>query len=270
MIVNLLGNGYKKSEDFYHKFVNNELKGSEFVTNENVTLYNELKPFEIYFGKIGRNDEVKATFVKTIKYIAANVIDLDRDIYMNETFWHSWLCLYQRDYLVAKYPEILTDYKKFLNIVLKDFDWENYIYKAILIAQYTADYRPPEKAEEYYDLIINNLDLYNYIIKAEIFRNGQFLLNVMDIIKEEKNLSKIVKAKIKNTERDDLAKDERYGRRVIKEFNASYPIVPGPMLEKDELKKYFLLYLSYYYKEGDVDLTEDESEDDSEQLELFE
>ncbi len=93
--------------------------------------------------------------------------------------------------------------------------------------------------------------MFNYIIKAEIFRNGQFLLNVMDIIEEE-GLSKIVKAKIKNSTRTDLASDERYGRRVIQEFNASYPVVMAPMLTKDELKKHFLIYLSYYYQEGDV------------------
>ena len=260
MRISKLDSSYKKSEEFYRKFLDNDLKDSEFVTDDAYYIPVDLEPFEIYFGSIARNEAVKDQYIKTIKYIAENIIKLDRDVFMEENFWHSWLCLYQREYLLDKYPEIKEDYKKFTNIVLKDFDWENYIYKAVLIAQYVAENRPAEKAEYYYRLILGNLDIFNYIIKAEIFRNGQFLLNVMDVIEENK-LSKIVKAKIKNSSRDDLSKDERYGRRVIQEFNASYPIVMGPMLSKEELKKYFLIYLSYYYQEGDVDLTAADDDD---------
>ena len=142
------------------------------------------------------------------------------------------------------YPEIIDDYGKFKNILIKKFDWENYIYKCVLAAQYVNDnVSEADKRERYYRIIIQNLDLYNYIIKYEIFRNDKFLLNVLDII-DELNLSEVLKAKIKG--RDDLGKDERVGRRVIFEFNKSYPIVMSPMLEKDELKEYFLEYLSYY------------------------
>ena len=78
----------------------------------------------------------------------------------------------------------------------------------------------------------------------QIFRNGQFLINIMDVI-EETGLSSVLKAKIKN--RPDLGKDERYGRRVLFEMNKAYPVVMSPMLDKDTLKGYFLEYLSYYY-----------------------
>ncbi len=89
------------------------------------------------------------------------------------------------------------------------------------------------------------LDLYNYILKAEIFRNGPFLVNILDII-DEYDLSKVLKAKIKD--RPDLGKDERYGRRVVFEFNKSYPIVMSPMMSKEELECHsFFEYLSYYY-----------------------
>ena len=62
--------------------------------------------------------------------------------------------------------------------------------------------------------------MFNYIIKYEIFRNGQFLINIMDVI-EETGLSSVLKAKIKN--RPDLGKDERYGRRVLFEMNKGSP-----------------------------------------------
>ena len=67
---------------------------------------------------------------------------------------------------------------------------------------------------------------------------------MLDIINDN-NLSSILKAKIKD--RPDLGKDERYGRRVLFEFNKAYPIVMSPMLEKDELEELFIEYLGYYY-----------------------
>lgn len=58
-------------------------------------------------------------------------------------------------------------------------------------------------------------------------------------------MSSILKAKIKD--RPDLGNDERYGRRVVYEFNKSYPIVMSPMMSKEELVPFFFEYLSYYY-----------------------
>ena len=104
------------------------------------------------------------------------------------------------------------------------------------------------------------MDMFNYIIKYEIFRNGQFLINIMDIIAET-GLSSILKAKIKN--RPNLGKDERYGRRVIFELNKAYPIVMSPMLDKDMLKEYFLKYLGYYY-EGNEEIDEKEVQEQEE------
>ena len=82
------------------------------------------------------------------------------------------------------------------------------------------------------------------MIKYEVFRNDKFIMNVLDII-NDRGLSKVLKAKIKD--RPDLGKDERYGRRVLFEFNKAYPIVMSPMLEKDELEVLFMEYLGYYY-----------------------
>lgn len=67
----------------------------------------------------------------------------------------------------------------------------------------------------------------------DIHMNDKFLINVMDII-DDRGLAKVLKAKIKD--RPDLGKDERYGRRVLFEFNKAYPVVMSPMLNKDELE----------------------------------
>jgi len=181
-------------------------------------------------------------------------LNTDRDIHLNELFWHSLLVTTKREYLLEHYPQITEGINYFRNIVTKKFDWENYIYKCILGAQYINDSVENETdRQRYYNLLVENLDLFNYIIKYEIFRNKEFLINVLDVI-DELNLSKVLKAKI--TGRDDLGKDERVGRRVIFEFNKSYPIVMSPMLEKEELKEVFLEYLGYYYDTSGLFVTQ--------------
>ena len=253
MEIKLLSPGYKDNSDFYKAFKKNRLAEEGVISEETLWLPHEIPEFPIYLGLID-HDEREKLFKEMIHVIRDHVIDMERDIYMDERFWHSWLCIYRRDYLVRTYPQVLESEKDFRNIIIKKFDWENYIYKAILMAQYVTDFVPKDKQENMYTIILNNVDMYNYIIKYEIFRNGQFLIKIMEIIEEE-NLSKILKAKIRN--RPDLGKDERYGRRVIFELNKSYPIVLSPMLEKDELKKYFMRYLGYYYA-GEEVLEEDD------------
>lgn len=82
------------------------------------------------------------------------------------------------------------------------------------------------------------------MIKYKVFRNDKFIINVLDIINDN-DLAKVLKAKIKD--RPDLGKDERYGRRVLFEFNKAYPVVMSPMLDKVELEELFMEYLGYYY-----------------------
>ena len=88
---------------------------------------------------------------------------------MSERFWHSWLCLYQRERLLEKYPKLKRAIQ-LLNVVIKNFDWENYIYKGLLIAQYVQENAAPDKYEHYYSVILDNLDVFNYIIKYADFQ----------------------------------------------------------------------------------------------------
>ena len=106
------------------------------------------------------------------------------------------------------YPQVGETIKDFHNIVVKKFDWENYIYKCILAAQYVKDNTDNEDdRKKYYNLIVENLDVFNYMIKYEVFRNDKFIMNVIDII-NDRGLAKVLKAKIKD--RPDLGKDEVY------------------------------------------------------------
>lgn len=244
MEIRLLKKDCIKKEEFYKDFLDDKIIEHDEYFSDEVVYIKEAPDFPIYMGK-GSEEEKAVLFKKAFEVMANCYLDTDRDIHMNEMFWYSLLCVHKRDFLLREYPQIGQSIKDFQNIVVKKFDWENYIYKCVLGAQYVKDNTNcDEDRDRYYDLIVENLDVYNYMIKYEVFRNDKFIINVLDII-DDRGLAKVLKAKIKD--RPDLGKDERYGRRVLFEFNKAYPIVMSPMLEKDELEVLFMEYLGYYY-----------------------
>ena len=251
MEIRLLKKGYQNNEQFYQDFLNNQIIQKEEYFSDQVVNIEEAPNFPIYIN-VKDEGKRKELFFEAFDVISKTYLKTDRDIHLEGTFWHSLLCVYKREYLLEEYPEIQEKQSNFNNIVLKKFDWENYIYKCILAAQYVSDFtKDGDERKRYYTLIVENLDLFNYIIKYEIFRNEQFVLNILDIIDRHK-LNKVMKAKIKD--RPDLGKDERVGRRVIFEFNKSYPVVMSPMLKVEELEPLFFEYLRYYY---DLNKTEE-------------
>ncbi|WP_243156515.1 DUF6339 family protein [Clostridium sp. C8-1-8] len=248
--VRLLQDKYKSNTDLYEAFLEDKLVGNdEFLSGEKVRI--DLAPtFPVYIANGTENEKVDK-FLEAFEVMAKHYIKTDRDVHLSERFWHSLLCQHHREYLLENYPQIKDGgFKEFKNIVFKDFDWENYIYKCILGAQYITDIILDENHQKrYYKLIAENLDLYNYIIKYSIFRNDVFLIKILEIV-DKYEISQILKAKIKDREvieRYNLGKDERYGRRVIFEFNKSYPVVMVPMLSDEELEEKFFEHLSLYY-----------------------
>ena len=242
MEIRFLKSSYIKGEQVYNDFLNNTIGSLEEHYDDKIANINSVPDFPIY---INVSENVRAPlFVEAINIISNHYLDMDREYSLDGQFWHSLLLLKKRDYILEKYPAVKESESNFKNVVVKKFDWENYIYKCVLAAQYVNDnVADPEKREFYYNLIANNLDVYNYIIKYEIFRNDKFLLNVLDIIYDN-DLSEILKAKIKD--RPDLGKDERVGRRVIFELNKSYPVVLALTLDKNELEVLFLENLKKY------------------------
>lgn len=251
MEIRLLKKGYANNEQFYKDFLDGQIASKDEYFSGDIVHIDQAPDFPVYIAT--KNEALRdELFMEAFETISKYYLTTDRDIHLDQTFWHSLLCVYKREYLLEQYPEIAESRSEFNNIVIKKFDWENYVYKCILGAQYINDQVADEaERKRYYKFIYNNLDLYNYIIKYEIFRNDRFLINVLDIT-EEYGLSKLLKAKIKN--RPDLGKDPRYGRRVIFEFNKSYPVVMSPMLEKEELVPLFFEYLSYYYDINELNL----------------
>ena len=244
MEIKLLKKDFLKKEEFYKDFLDDKIVEKDEYFSDEVVHISNAPDFPIYMGK-GSEEEKAKLFMEAFEAMFNFYLNTYRDIHMNERFWYTLLCVYKRDFILKMYPQVEESMKEFHNVVLKKFDWENYIYKCILAAQYVKDNTDNEDdRKKYYNLIVENLDVYNYMIKYEVFRNDKFIINVLDIINDN-NLSSILKAKIKD--RPDLGKDERYGRRVLFEFNKAYPIVMSPMLEKDELEELFMEYLGYYY-----------------------
>lgn len=249
MKINMLKYGYKNNLEFYEDFLKDELQnyGDKYIDYDEDVEIPHSPDFPIYLARRSE-EERKEDFFKLVKTLDETFLNLDRANLLDELFWHSYLCIYKREYILETYPEVKENIRNFENIVIKEFNWENYIYKAVLACQYVNAHIDPEEHKKYYESIMENFDVFNYIIKYEIFRNSNFLINFLKII-EETGTSKTLKSRIYN--RDDLGRDERYGRRVVYEFNKSYPIVLSPMLTKDELKEYFIEYLGYYYKDID-------------------
>lgn len=248
MEIKLLSKGYKNNEQFYEDFLNDTIESKDEYFSEDTAYIKEAPDFPIYMAY--KNDELRMElFLKAFETVGEHYLTSNRELHMDEQFWHSLLILKKRDFLLKEYPQIAESIRDFNNIVLKSFDWENYIYKVVIGAEYMTDLvKDKITRQHYYELIVENLDLYNYMIKYEIFRSPQFIFNILTIV-DELGLSSLLKKKI--TWRDDLSDDPRVGRQVLLEFNKSYPIVMSPMLEKEELKEIFMEYLSYYVDTAD-------------------
>ncbi|KPG90116.1 hypothetical protein [Staphylococcus hominis] len=239
MEVKLLDKGYKYNEDIYVDFLNNNINyGNDYFTDE-YKVIDSIPDFPIYLANSNIDEYIKAVHI-----LQKHIINTDRDIHFNGRFWHSYLLAEKREYIIRKYPQVSNSIKDFNKIVFKNFDWENYIYKCVIIAEYLEQENlVAEENENYIRVIYDNLDLFNYIIKYPIFRNSKFIIKFFNIIDEE-CLSSKMKERIKH--RTDLGKDERYGRRVIFELNKNYPVIMSPFLKKEELKKEIYKALRLY------------------------
>lgn len=238
MEIKLLKPGYKKNEEFYKDFLNGDILSKDYIDEGKVVnIDNEILNFPIYLAN-HREEDKKTAFIEMIRAVENICENLTNDEMFDATFWHSYICLYLRPYILEEYPQVKESKEEFNKIVIRNFDWGHYIYKAVIAYEFISSHtKDKEEQEKYYRRIVENSDLYNYIIKYEIFRNSNFLVNILDII-EETNTSKLLKSQIKGR-----GKDARYGRIIVYEFNKSYPIILSPMLEKEDLKKIFLEYL---------------------------
>jgi len=244
MKLNILNDNYLNQNSLYIDFKEGNIINNPIYRSDVTVDIGGLVPFPLYAGD-SKNKE--ANLLEAFMIVEKHYLKFDRELILNRNFWHSLFLMPFRDYVIKKYPEVLESQSSFKTIVIKKFDWENYIYKAILASQYINDNIVEYERQKYYQLIIDNLDLFNYIIKYRIFRNDKFLVKVLKLIDKYPKLSELLKKKI--TGHPELGKDERYGRRVIFEFNKAHPVSLGVLMDDAIFEDQFFEYLEYYYQD---------------------
>lgn len=247
MKIKMLKKGYRNNKALYMDFIEDRIDyNNDYFDEEILDINIESPDFPIYMGLHCDNKEKNNDFLEAFEKVSKYYIDINRDIHLDGLFWHSFLVSQKRDYIISKYPKIVEDQKIFNSIVFKKFDWENYIYKIIIGASYIKENVEVEDEQvRYFKLIIDNLDIYNYMLKYPIFRNGNFLLNILDIINDN-DLSSKLKAKLEPKDRssNNKKKDLRLGRMILFELNKAYPSILVQTLSKDELETIVIRYLN--------------------------
>lgn len=246
MQIKILSKDFKNNEKLYKDFKENKINfEADYFTDEHFSI-EKAPDFPIYFG--GKGIDYTDQYIEAVKVIIDNYIELDRSIHLNGIFWFS-LMMYKRDYIFKKYSSSLKDIKNLNNIVFKAFNWENYIYKCVLMAEYLTDagIKEEEKIEKYVKIMVNNLDVYNYLIKSRTYRNSEFVLKFLLAI-DELGISNIMKRKLPTND----GKDKRVGRNIIAELNLLYPLDYHHLYSLEELKIEIMLRLEKYLSKADI------------------
>ncbi len=232
-----------KGGDFFEYFSNPNIKCDELFSEEYYEVEN-ISFFPIYIAE-GRDEEKKKQFLEGFNTIKLNYLILGKEILLDKIFWYSlFFTKDYRNYIIENYPQTLKSEKKFKNIVLKKFDWENYVYKLVLGADYISEEVVNEEHhDKYFNLIFNNLDVYNYLLKSELFRNGKFMKNILDVI-DKNNISSDLKKRILDIEKPNV--DKRVGREIIASLSQSYPTLFIHDLDYDDFEILFMKFYKQY------------------------
>lgn len=241
MEIRLLLDDYVKAEQFFLDFKSNRINSLTNIFSERYVEIYAIAPFPFYLKE---NNETERTqlYLEAFRIYKEHYYALNRDITMNHVFWITLFSVHCREYLLRNYPQIVKNQNNFYNILLKSFNWENYIYKIALITQFVCSSVSEEEQEEYVTLISNNMDVFNYLLKYPLFRQENFIIDVLRIIKEE-NLTNVLKKRLPNTPDKE---DYRFGRLVLFEFNKDYPVQIPHVMPYHKFKSIFLTYLDKY------------------------
>lgn len=239
MIIKKLKSEYIKSDNLQKDFINSLINLEENFSDQEYII-DSCEPFPIYFKRYD-NTTRSIKMLEAFKIIQKSYINLEQDILMDHSFWISLYLVHYRDYLIDEYPSLKSSKNDFKQIILKKFDWENYIYKMVLITQYIVDNYEQSEYEKIIRIFSNNMDISNYCLKYSLFRNDKFIKLVFKVI-ELNDLSEILKKRLKQLE--GYGKDERYGRRVLLEMNKRYPVSMIHIFDYHEFENTFLEILN--------------------------
>lgn len=191
----------------------------------------DISYFNPYAGntKSPNNDQIWENLLASVEEIMDGV---PASLYEDGSFWFSlFLTRFQID-LMRDYPQLKTSSESLKNILLKGFNWENYIYKAVVIVKLKHASQSRFGNTDVVDLILDDLDLFNYLIKSPLFRNLGFILNIFELTRRNAFPVRL-KSQIKSEKYKQ--KDKRFGRRIVYELNKVYPVLFVQKFEMEEL-----------------------------------
>lgn len=224
---------YFNSKELRDHFVNGTIMDfQDCLLND----YYDTNDFDIaYFNpyagnsKSPDNDEIWENLLSSVEEIMEGI---PASLYEDGSFWFSLFLTRFQIELMSDYPQLNKTSEPLKNILLKDFNWENYIYKAIVIIKLKHAAQLRFGNTQIVDSILDDLDLFNYLIKSPLFRNLDFILNIFEL--NRLNTFPVrLKSQIKSEKYKH--KDKRFGRRIVYELNKVYPVLFVQKFEMDEL-----------------------------------
>ncbi len=217
MEVRLVKKEVLKSNDFYNDFLDGNLHSKEEYFTDRFVYIENAPDFVINLENVQENNK-KYMFVNVLNIILDNYSDLEKEYKFKSEFWYSLFIVYKREFLFKTYPDIKENINMYHEIILNNFDEDNFIYQCILACDYIKEYK---KEEKFLEIAYDNFDLYISMIKSKILNNGYFITNILSII-DEYNFG-------------DLYKNEKLRDKLIVDCTKIYPIKLTPLMDKNEL-----------------------------------
>lgn len=240
--VFLLKEPIEDEKDFYESFLKGTLQENNYFSDIKVTVP-DVEDFITYGGNKNKKNNNKEVFKNLVKIFINNFVDLTQEIYMSPNFWKSYLVSKLRMSIIRNHPQINESFNAFKLIVLREFNWENYLYKAAIYGNILVDRVADESLrDEYIDIIYDNSDTFNYILKKKAFRNDNFIFNMICLLYENKeyDLGGFLKKSFSYKDSRDI----RVNRIILEEMNAAYPTILFPILDYEDFKSIFFQYIN--------------------------
>ena len=233
MQIRKVNKSYFKSKELRDHFVSGTLMNFDdcLLNDYYDTGTFEIEYFNPYAGntKSPNNDQIWNNLIASVGEIMEGI---PANLYEDGNFWFSlFLTRFQLE-LMNDYPQLKKSSDQLKNILLKDFNWENYIYKAVVIVKLKHVAIERFGNTDVVDLILDDLDLFNYLIKSPLFRNLDFILNIFELTRRDAFPVRL-KSQIKSEKYKQ--KDKRFGRRIVYELNKTYPVLFVQKFEMEEL-----------------------------------
>lgn len=170
--IYLLKDPILDEQDFYESFLKGTLEEKGYFSDQRVQVP-DVEEFIFYINSSQSGS--KDLFRNLVQIMMDYFVDLKQEIFLDQNFWRSYISTKLRNSTIRNHPQIRENFDNFRIIVLRALDWENYLYKAAIYGSILRDrLADANERDQYIDLIHENMDLFNYILKKRVFRNDVY------------------------------------------------------------------------------------------------